>query len=94
MVRHHFPESYPYVRSTTLFLASQSSRSDELTREQVQETWREIKALARGTLEAKEWPAVRSPLCEFCPLYGNGCSLDPAQGAGEQLALWLDGVAD
>ena len=93
VVRQQFPEPAPYVRSTTLFLASQSSRSDELTRVQVQETWREIKALARGTLEAKAWPPVRSTLCEFCPFYGNGCSLDPAQGDGDAMAEWLDGVA-
>jgi hypothetical protein len=65
----------------------------ELTREQVQDTWREIKGLVRSITAATTWPPVRSVLCEWCPFYGNGCSLDPAEGAGEALALWLDGVA-
>ncbi len=93
VVRHNFGGDYAYIRSSTMFLASLSTRSDDLTREQVQVTWREIKQTASAILSATEWPPVRSALCEWCPFYGSGCSLDPAAGEGDAMAEWLDGAA-
>lgn len=93
VVRHNFHDEYAYIRSSTLFLASRSTRSEELTREQVQETWREIKQIVNAILAVKAWPPKRSTLCEWCPFYGNGCSLDPVEGEGDAMAEWLDGAA-
>ena len=92
-MRHNFPGDYAYIRSSTIFLAAQSTRSDVLTRDYVQETWREIKQVVSAILAAQEWSPTRSTLCEWCPFYGNGCSLDPTGGEGDALAEWLDGAA-
>src|SRR5206468_2979632 len=93
VVRHNFVDEYAYIRSSTMFLATQATRSDELTRERVQVTWREIKQGVNAILTAKAWPPARSTRCEWCPFYGNGCSLDPAEGEGDDMAAWLDGAA-
>lgn len=93
VVRHNYAGLYPYVRSSTHFLAAQATRSDELTREQVQETWGEIKRTVRSVLAGRNWQPKRQVLCEWCPFYANGCSLDPAAGAGDAMAEWLDGAA-
>jgi len=42
------------IRSATIFLSGQAMRIDELTREQVQEIWREIKVNVRAIVGAKE----------------------------------------
>jgi hypothetical protein len=93
VVRHNFQDVYKYVRSSTIFLGSRSTRSEELTRDQAHETWCEIKQLVKAIASTREWPPVRSPLCEWCPFYGNGCSLDPREGEGDAMAAWLDGAA-
>jgi len=47
----------------------------------------------RTILSAVTWPPTRSTLCEWCPFYEQGCSLDPAMETGDDMADWLDGVA-
>ncbi len=92
IVRHNFVDEYAYIRSSTVFLALHATRSEELTRAQVQETWREVKQLVNAILTGADWRPIRSPLCTWCPFFGNGCSLDPAEGEGDETADWLGGA--
>ncbi len=94
VVGQHFRGEYTAVRSSTVFLAGQAVRVDELTREQVQEVWQQIKQTVRAITSGDDWQPRRSSLCEWCPFYGNGCSLDVATQGDEELAEWLDGAAD
>ena len=93
VVGQQFRGELSLILSASIFLAGQSLRVDRLTREQVQETWREIKETARAIVEAKEWPASRSPLCAWCPFSSDGCSLYTPPEDGEQLTEWLEVAA-
>ncbi len=93
VVGQHYRRSGEAVRSSTIFLAGRAIRVEELTREQVGVTWREIKRLANAILAEQEWQPVRSKSCEWCPFFDNGCSLDPAGDVGDEMTAWLDGAA-
>ncbi len=63
------------IRSTTSFLALGSSTSVTLTREDVRDTWEEIKDLASRIITGEDWEPVQNPLCPYCPYLDHGCPI-------------------
>lgn len=64
-----------HIRSTTSFLALGSNHSVVLTREDVRDTWEEIKDLAHHIIAGEDWEPVQNPLCPFCPYLDHGCPI-------------------
>lgn len=83
----------PVIRSTTAFLATETTRSDLLTRDQVRENWTVIKEIVSLILAETAWLPTENPLCEFCPLYEQGCKLFPGGQQHDQMTAWLEDVA-
>ncbi len=90
VIGQHFRGEYAAIRSSTVFLAGQAVRTEELTRERVQATWQTIKQIVSAILAGQNWQPVRSNLCSWCPYYDNGCSLCPAPAPVDELVEWLD----
>lgn len=63
------------IRSTTRFLALDTCRSATLTRDEVRDTWEEIKDLAQRIIADDDWEPVENALCPYCPYRNQGCPL-------------------
>lgn len=64
------------IRVTLAFLGHRRHVEVDTSRETSRPVWEEIKRLIREIQRSREWPASANPLCEYCPLYGNGCPLE------------------
>lgn len=64
------------IRVTLAFLNHRKHAAVDTSREASKPIWDEIKHLIRSIQRSREWPAVSNPLCEYCPLYNNGCPLE------------------
>ncbi len=83
----------PRILSSTAFLQSEATRSDELTREDVKTIWTKVKELATTILTEQEWLPTSNPLCPWCPLYQRGCALYPSEEGPDATTDWLEGAA-
>ena len=98
VVKHNAPTrfdvAFEYVQNTTLFLGARQAHSKVIDANECAQWWDTIRGAARGILAGTEWPPNPSPLCEWCPFFGNGCSLAPGGEASDGLDDSLEGVAD
>ncbi len=92
VVGRAFPDR-PRILSSTAFLANEAVRTDELTFDQVKTVWGRIKDLAAGMMAERDWLPVSNPLCPWCPFYGQGCPLYPADEGPDAMTDWLEGAA-
>ncbi len=83
-----------FIQNTTVFLGSGVQRSITIGYEEGRQRWAELKRLAAGILRTGDWPPTPSPLCEWCPFFGNGCSLDAGPDEIDDIDRWLGGAAD
>jgi hypothetical protein len=58
-----------------------------------QQRWSDLKQLVAGIVHAGDWTPNPSPLCEWCPFFGNGCSLGVQTSQTDEVTNWLDAVA-
>jgi hypothetical protein len=65
-----------FIQNTTVHLRAGLHRSVVIDREEGRQRWSEIKRLAAGIVLAADWSPNPSPLCEWCPYFGNGCTLN------------------
>lgn len=86
-----------FIQNTTIHLAAGVHRSIVIDREEGMRGVSEIKRLAAGIIQATDWPPSPSPLCDWCPYFGNGCTIAPVAldpGAHGDISDWVEGVAD
>jgi hypothetical protein len=82
------------IVNTTLYLGADTIVSRELSADLCRATWGSMKAIVRGILCGAQFPPNPSPVCQWCPFFGNGCSAHESNGHDQQLTIWLDGAAD
>ena len=92
VVGQAFPKQ-PHLLSSTAFLASETTRTDELAYDEVKAGWGTIKELAAAIMAEREFFPISNPLCPWCPFSGQGCSLFPASDAPDEMTEWLEGAA-
>ncbi len=75
LIKRLFPgnDFFP-VLFTELYLARQHVRTSELTQARCEDDWEEITRTLAAITAEEMWPATPSPLCEWCPFNGNGCT--------------------
>jgi hypothetical protein len=83
-----------FIQNTTVYLGAAAHRSIVIERDEGLVLLAEIKRLAAGILKGSHWPPTPSPLCEWCPFFGNGCSLDAQEDGKSDIDDWQEGAAD
>jgi hypothetical protein len=63
------------VRTTNVFLALGESRSEQLTRDDVQPTWNEMLELINRISAGDDWEPQENALCAWCPYAGDECPI-------------------
>ncbi len=91
VVQHTFGRHFTHIISSTPFLAERTTRSIVLSDVECHRTWRKIKETVAAIESNTKWQPVPSALCQWCPYFGNGCSLD-GESASDDLGLWLGGA--
>ena len=75
LIKRYFPgDDFAPVLFTELYLAKQHIRTSELTLTRCLDDWEEVKRTLAAITAESTWPATPSPLCEWCPFNGNGCT--------------------
>jgi hypothetical protein len=82
-----------YFQNTTVYVSAKAHRSVVIPPSEGQQRWAELKQLVAGMVLAGDWTPNPSPLCEWCPFFGNGCSLGGETGPTDEVSNWLDAVA-
>ncbi len=88
-----FRVTYDYIQSTTIFLGAGVTSSQVIEAAECGKRWTQLKQVVSAIAGSKSWEPNPSPLCEWCPFFGDGCSLTPNAVDTESLGAWLDGVA-
>ncbi|MDQ3549339.1 MAG: PD-(D/E)XK nuclease family protein, partial [Chloroflexota bacterium] len=85
-------QAYPAqpIRTTTMYLAAGTTESGILTRDEVRETWENIKTIVTGIQRDQDWLPSSNPLCPYCPFYQNGCSLYTKADTTDVMTEWLE----
>jgi hypothetical protein len=87
VVRHNAKKRFglepAFIQNSTVHLGVAAHRSVVIEREEGRQRWAELKQLAAGIMLTGDWPPNPSPLCEWCPFFGNGCSLESQAGQDE-----------
>ena len=73
--KRQFDVAPAYFQSTTVYVSAKAHRSVVIPPSEGLERWSELKQLVAGIVLAADWTPNPSPLCEWCPFFGNGCSL-------------------
>jgi hypothetical protein len=89
-----FGVEYAAIRTTTIHLGAKVVRSEVLDADECRRRWSDVKGAAAAILTGTDWSPTPSPLCEWCPFFGNGCSIAGGDDDGGDLSTWLDSVAD
>jgi hypothetical protein len=95
VVKNHaksFGVSFDYVMSSTVRTGVESIRSVKLDDTDFQRGWRLITEIVAAIIDGTDWHPIRSPLCEWCPYFTEGCSIAPDLNGADELGDWLDGV--
>lgn len=87
-----FPGRTSYT-SSTVFLAHQTTRRNDLSYEQVKTEWERMKSLVVALASDAGWAPAENPLCPWCPLYQAGCPHFPALDPSSDITDWLEGAA-
>lgn len=75
LIKRHLPgDDFVPVLFTELYLAKEHVRTSELTLTRCLDDWEEVKRTLAAITAESTWPATPSPLCEWCPFNGNGCT--------------------
>jgi hypothetical protein len=82
-----------FIQNSTVHLGVAAHRSVVIEREEGRQRWSELKQLAAGIMLGGDWLPNPSPLCEWCPFFGNGCSLGVQTSQPDTLTNWLDPIA-
>ncbi len=94
VVGSEYGDEYQTVRTTTYFVAEQTAVSEIIDRSTCREAWKTIRETVNAILTNTTWQPEPSPLCQFCPFFGNGCSADPKAGDVDTMSDWLNGGID
>lgn len=88
-----FRVAYDYIQSTTIFLGAGVISSQVIEADECGRRWTQLKQVVSAIVGSDSWEPNPSPLCEWCPFFGDGCTLTPNAVDSESLGVWLDGVA-
>lgn len=91
--KRRFDVDPAFIQNTTVYVSARAHRSVVIPTSEGQQRWSDLKQLASGIVLAAEWAPNPSPLCEWCPYFGNGCSLDAQKDQSDDVALWLGAPA-
>jgi hypothetical protein len=79
-----------FIQNTTMYFGTGAQRSIVIADEEGRQRWAALKQLAAGILRSVDWPPNPSPLCEWCPFFGNGCSLEERREEPDAVRSWLE----
>jgi len=91
--KRQFGVAPSYFQSTTVYVSAQAQRSVVIPTAEGLERWSDLKQLVTGIVLAGEWAPNPSPLCEWCPFFGNGCSLGGQDSHTDAVTNWLEALA-
>jgi PD-(D/E)XK nuclease superfamily len=97
VVKNHADEvgfgvPFDYIQNSTVLTGQGATRSVKLDLDDLRRGWELIKKIVGAIIDAADWHPIRSPLCEYCPYYIDGCSIAPDPDGPDELGEWLDGV--
>jgi hypothetical protein len=87
-----FGVSFDYIQNSTVRTGVGEIRSVTLDDEDFRRGWQKITQIVSSIIEGTDWHPVRSPLCESCPYFMDGCSIAPDPDGPDELGDWLDGI--
>jgi len=95
VVKNHansFGVAFDYIQNSTVRTRVGKIEPTILDDDDFRKGWRQITQIVSSLIEGSDWHPIRSPLCEWCPYYMDGCSIAPDGGGDDPLGDWLDGV--
>jgi hypothetical protein len=86
LINTHLPgESFAPVIFTELYPGKRHVRTNEMTLERCLADGEEVKRTLAGIAAETSWAPTPSPLCEWCPINGNGCEPTSKE---DSMSLW------
>jgi len=83
---------YRFIQSTTVFLGAKTYRSTVIGAVDGPQRWGELKTIAAAIQTSSDWAPTPSPLCDWCPFFGNGCTLGADGTQPDDAAVWVDAI--
>jgi hypothetical protein len=89
----NFGVPFGYIQNSTVQTGQSAIQSVTLDDHDFRRAWQQITQIVSALIDGVDWHPIRSPLCEWCSYFMDGCSIAPDPDGPDELGDWLDGVA-